>query len=103
MKRLFIGLALCSLVLSGLPTLVLAADKPMTEHQLAAATVATINLNTATVQELKGLPGIGKVTAERIVEYRETHGKFSSVDGLLKVKGIGKKSLAKFRDLISLE
>lgn len=102
MKRLFVGLLL-SVLLVGLPSLGVSADKPLTENQLAAAKVATVNLNTATVQELKGLPGVGKVTAERIFSYREEHGKFGSVDELLKVKGIGKKSLAKFRDLVSLE
>ncbi|MBW6512493.1 MAG: helix-hairpin-helix domain-containing protein [Desulfuromonadaceae bacterium] len=102
MKRLFVGLLL-SVLLVGLPSLGVSADKPLAENQLAAAKVATVNLNTATVQELKALPGVGKVTAEQIFSYREEHGKFSSVDELLRVKGIGKKSLEKFRDLVSLE
>jgi competence protein ComEA len=103
MKRLLFSLALSALMLVGLPMVLIAADKPLTENQLASAQVATINVNVATTQELQSLPGIGKVTAARIADYRDEHGTFSSIDGLLKVKGVGKKTLAKFRDLITLE
>lgn len=61
-----------------------------------------LNVNLATVKELTSLPGIGKVTAERIIEYRDANGNFSSVDDLTKVKGIGTKTLAKFRERISV-
>ena len=50
-----------------------------------------ININTATAQELAELPGIGLIMAERIIEYREDHGKFKTPDDLKKVKGIGDK------------
>lgn len=63
---------------------------------------APLNVNLATVKELTSLPGIGKVTAERIVEYRAANGNFSSVDDLTRVKGIGKKTLAKIRERISV-
>lgn len=56
-----------------------------------------IDLNSATVEELKSVPGIGEVMAQRIVDFREQHGPFSRVDELLKVKGIGEKSLEKLR------
>jgi len=69
----------------------------------ASAEVAKVNINTASVKELQGLPGIGQVTAERIVALRTEKGKFRSPDDLLKVKGVGKKSLEKIRDLISIE
>ncbi len=65
--------------------------------------VATININTASEKELQNLPGIGKVTAGRIVEYREKNGTFQSPDQLSKVKGVGKKTLEKIVGMISVE
>jgi competence protein ComEA len=64
-------------------------------------TVSRININTATLEDLKKLPGIGDVIAQRIIEYRQAHGPFSSADDLLGVKGIGVKKLENIRDLIS--
>ena len=59
-----------------------------------------INLNTATLEELDSLPGIGPVLAQRIIDYRQTTGPFQSVDDLLHVKGIGSALLEKIRDRI---
>jgi competence protein ComEA len=59
-----------------------------------------INLNTATLEELESLPGIGPTLAQRIVEYRDAHGPFQSVEDLLLVKGIGPSLLEKIRDLV---
>jgi competence protein ComEA len=59
-----------------------------------------INLNTATVQQLDTLPGIGPVTAAAIVAWRDTHGKFTSVDQLGEVDGIGPARLDKLRALV---
>ena len=49
-----------------------------------------VNLNTASVQELSTLKGIGKSTAEKIVEYRTSH-KFETIEDILKIKGVGQK------------
>jgi len=57
-----------------------------------------VNINTATSKELQKVHGIGHKTADMIVAYRDEHGAFKSVDGLLKVKGFGKKTLAKTRE-----
>ena len=54
-----------------------------------AAPAAVINLNTATVQQLDTLPGVGPVTAAAIVAWRDANGKFTSVDQLAEVDGIG--------------
>ncbi|MBQ26648.1 MAG: competence protein ComEA [Nitrospiraceae bacterium] len=62
-----------------------------------------VNINTATVEELKPITGIGKVHAERIVEYRENERLFNAVDDLLNVKGIGKETLEKFREHVTVD
>ena len=61
-----------------------------------------ININTATVKELKTISGIGKVLAERIVEYRENEQSFKTVEDLLNVKGIGKATLEKLREHVTV-
>jgi competence protein ComEA len=51
--------------------------------------ITSIDINSATVEELDSLPGIGTVKAQSIITYRETHGNFTSLDDLLNVPGIG--------------
>jgi competence protein ComEA len=62
-----------------------------------------VNINTAAVAQLVELPGVGKATAERIIAYRTEHGPLQSVDDLVKVKGIGQKTLEKMRKMITVE
>ena len=62
-----------------------------------------INVNKAGIDELTTLPGIGPKTASRIIASREADGFFKAPQDLLKVKGIGQKSLNKIADLISFE
>lgn len=61
-----------------------------------------ININTASVQELQALPGIGPAYAERIVRYRQEHGPFQRVEEITQVKGIGSKTLETIRDSITV-
>ena len=61
-----------------------------------------ISLNEATVDEFVNLPGIGITYAQRIIEYRETNGSFTSVEDLVKVRGIGDKTLEKLKPFIKL-
>ena len=59
-----------------------------------------VQINTAPLEELKRLPGIGDVIAQRIIEYRKTYGPFRSVDDLINVKGIGAKKLQDIKNSI---
>ncbi|MCH9277017.1 helix-hairpin-helix domain-containing protein [Bifidobacterium amazonense] len=61
-----------------------------------------IDINTATSEELQTIKGIGPVTADRIIAYRTQIGRFSNVDQLLEVKGIGAKTLAKIREQVTV-
>lgn len=96
----------CSLSLAALPGLGFAketkstvtkdfavekSNKAMGEHS------GDININTADQQLLSQIKGIGPATAQKIIDYRQENGEFKSVDELIKVKGIGEKSLAKMR------
>ena len=62
-----------------------------------------ININTALAGDLQLLPGIGEVTAERIIEYRELKGPFRKADDLKKVKGIGDKKFEQLMHYITTE
>ena len=62
-----------------------------------------LDMNTASAEELTGLPGIGESLAARIIAYRETHGSFTCLEDLLNVSGIGEKKLAALEGLISIQ
>jgi len=64
------------------------------------STSAPIDLNTATAEQLDTLPGVGPVTAQKIVEYRQTHGPFTSVDQLDAIPGIGAARIADLKGLV---
>ena len=69
---------------------------------VTTAPVFPININTATAEELDLLPEIGPVLAQRIVAYRNAFGDFESIEDLLRVNGIGEKTLDKIRDYITV-
>jgi competence protein ComEA len=65
------------------------------------ASVGPVSLSSATVEDLDELPGIGPITAEKIVDYRTEHGPFGSVDDLDAVPGIGPARLEQLRELVT--
>jgi competence protein ComEA len=66
------------------------------------ARTAPVDINTADVDRLTELPGIGRAIAQRIVDYRKEHGPFKAVEELLNVRGIGDRSLARIRDRVTV-
>ena len=62
-----------------------------------------VNINTATVEELKTLKGIGEKKAEAIIEYRKKNGSFKNKEELMKVRGIGKKLYESFQDRVIVQ
>jgi competence protein ComEA len=68
----------------------------------AGAPAGPVHLNSATLEQLDGLPGIGPVTAQKILDYRAAHGAFQSVDELDAVPGIGPARLEQLRPLVAL-
>jgi competence protein ComEA len=65
-----------------------------------AAPSQPLNLNTATLEQLDTLDGVGPATAQKILDYRTEHGGFGSVDELDQIPGIGEKRLAAFRESV---
>ena len=61
-----------------------------------------MDINTADMQTLSTLPGIGEVLAQRIVDYRQTHGRFTAVEQLTNVEGIGEGKMEAILELITI-
>lgn len=64
--------------------------------------IEPVNINTASVHHLQRINGIGETKAMAIVEYREAHGEFKSVDELVNVSGFGEKTLETMRDKLTV-
>ena len=73
-----------------------------TQRPAAVVVNNPLNLNSASVAQLEALPGIGRATAERIVEYRQKSGGFKKPEDLMNVRGIGEKSFLKLKPLITV-
>ncbi len=76
--------------------------EPDTPPPLTLLAPNSININTATKEELTLLPGIGDVYAERIILYREDYGPFTTAEELLNISGIGERRLEQIKPYITL-
>jgi len=68
----------------------------------ATGTATLVNLNTSTLDQLDGLPGVGPVTAQKILDWRTEHGSFTAIDELLEVDGIGAKTFEEIAPHVTL-
>jgi competence protein ComEA len=98
MRRVTIGAALVFAVLLAAPA-ISAGQAPAPAK---AAPAAVININTATLDQLDALPGVGAKLAARIVDYRQKNGGFKKLEDLMNVQGIGEKNFLKLKPLITL-
>lgn len=78
------------------------AKKPASSSKPPAKGSQVVNINTADKATLMLIPGVGEVIAQRILDYRSQYGAFSSADELVKIKGIGEKTLEKMRPYVTI-
>ncbi len=79
-----------------------AAAAPSAAPKAGAAEARPVDLNTADLAALESVPGIGKSLSQRILTFREKNGPFQSVDDLMKVQGVGEKSIQKLRPYLTV-
>ena len=77
------------------------AEQPQTDE--AQEESRPIDLNTATKNDLMTLPRIGEKTAQKILDYREKYGKFSAIEQLMDVEGIGEATFEGLKDMVTVE
>lgn len=100
MKVLYAIVLLCVGIAGATPSFAL--DKTLEQKiEIAKATPDKININQASLSELQRLPGVGMKKAQAIIDFRNQHGDFTNINDLEKVKGIGKKMVAKLADKAS--
>lgn len=95
------ALAICGALILSSPVFATTAQQGASPSA-AASSKPALNLNSATIDQLETLPGIGRKTAERIIEYRTKNGGFKRIEDLMNVKGIGEKSFLKLKPLIAV-
>lgn len=92
-----------NILLEGEPKTAPVAPMDATDDDPAETNETTININLADIDQLRTLNGIGPAKASAIISYREANGQFESIDDLVKVRGIGAKTLAKNRARLALK
>jgi competence protein ComEA len=78
------------------------AQPPAPSASSPKAPPSVVNLNSATLEQLTSLPGIGPSAAQRILEYRQKNGPFKKIEDLMSVKGIGEKSFLRLKSFLSV-
>jgi competence protein ComEA len=79
------------------------AVRSATPVPIASPVGGKVNINTASVEELDALPGVGPTIAQRIVDYRSENGPFRSIEDLMQVKGIGAATFADLKDRVTIQ
>lgn len=101
-KKKFLVVLMCTVALV-LSTAAAYAQNGSSGSAKTCTLTGKVNINTADIKQLSLLPGIGKKKAETIIAYRDQNGDFSSVDTLVKIDGIGKKTVSKIKEYIIIE
>lgn len=86
---------------SGSGTTVLELPTSATPTAIPSTNLELININTASVDELDSLPGIGPTTAQKIIDYRDANGPFSAIEDIMNVSGIGPSTFDEIKTLIT--
>ena len=102
MIRMFTVILFVATLTSAAPGAIATAAQEGSRPAAGAPAAAPVNLNTATVAQLESMPGIGKATAERIVEYRQKNGNFKKAEDLMNIRGIGEKSFLTLKPLVTV-
>jgi comEA protein len=102
-RRFVAGILVAMLLATGVAP-IWAASPPSSGQSSSAKPVpaAPVNVNTATTADLETVPGIGQTLARRIVEFRDKNGPFDQVDDLVKVSGIGEKSILRLKPYLTV-
>ncbi len=101
MTRILWALALCAALLT-IGGVAEAQQASSGAPAAAGRAVAPVDINAASLADLETLPGIGRQTAERIIEYREKNGGFKKVEELMNVRGIGEKSFLRLKPMVAV-
>jgi competence protein ComEA len=107
-KVLVAGAVLMTAVFLSVPSNLLATDASKTAGSVtdvvsqAAASMEKLNINTASIESLAKIPGIGDKVSEGIAAYREAHGAFKSISDLVNVEGIDASLLEKIKPFLSI-
>jgi len=110
MKPSIIMVALMAITFSSCKAHRDVSNNSSSQREVAQASVSQsqshkqcVNVNAATAQELKYLPGIGDVMAQRIIEYRERHGRFRRTEDVIIIEGVSEKKYRAIADRICIE